>query len=117
MTGQHFQITAAHREALRSLQARPKFDADRSLAYAGAPLRIRAQCEAALDEVLAQLLELPGAVQAEAVHKIVRRSLQRIDAFDSQERDRFCAYLEQSMDLLGIADATALLNKWRYGMA
>jgi hypothetical protein len=117
MTDQPFQITVDQREALRRLKASPKFNADRSRAYAGAPARVRAQCESGIDEVLAQLLDLPDWVRVDAVHRIVRRALTHIDAYDAQERDRYCAYLEQCMDLLGIADAAELLNRWRYGMA
>jgi hypothetical protein len=117
MTGHALQITAAHREALRKLLAAPKFNADRSRTYAGAPSeRIRARCEGDINAMLGQLLDLPGAVRVEAIHSIVRRALTHLDAYDSQERDRYCAYLEQGMDLLGVADAADLLHKWRYGI-
>jgi hypothetical protein len=118
MTDHDFQITAGQRDALRRLQTASKFTADRSRAYAGAPSeRIRALCESAINDVLGQLLDLPDAVRVDAVHRIVRRALTGIDAFDSNERDRYCAYLEQGMDLLGVADAANLLDKWRYGIA
>ena len=118
MTDQPFQITAESREALRRLQAAPKFHADRSRGYAGASsARIRSLCESGINDVLAQLLDLPGNVRVDAVHKILRRALASLDAYDAQERDRYCAYLEQSMDLLGVADAADLLNRWRYGLA
>ena len=117
MTDQLLQLNAAHREALRRLLATPKFNADRAHAYAGAPSeRIRALCEGRINDLLGSLLDLPESpVRAEAVFGILRRALKPVDAYGSEERDRYCQYLAQVMDILGIENAAPLLDQWRYG--
>jgi hypothetical protein len=111
-------LRAEQRNALRSLLGAPKFGADRAHSYAGAPSeRIRSSCEAHINDLLRQLLDLPDvALREEALLKPVRRALAHLDAYGSQERDRYCAYLEQIMDALGIEDAAQLLHNWRYGL-
>ena len=117
MTDHPLQLTAGHREALRKLLAAAKFHNDRAHSYVGAPSeRIRTLCEGHINDVLEQLLELPGStIRADAVFKVLQRALKSIDTYGSQERDRFCLYLEQIMDILGIENSADLLGQWRYG--
>lgn len=117
MTDHALQLNAAHREALRRLLTTPKFNADRAHSYAGAPSeRIRALCEGRINDLLGSILDLPESpIQAEAVFSILRRALKNIDAYGSEERDRYCLYLTQVMDILGVENAATLLEKWRYG--
>ncbi|MEO6368729.1 MAG: DUF4844 domain-containing protein [Steroidobacteraceae bacterium] len=117
MTDQPVQLTADLREALRKLLAAAKFHADRAGAYPGAPSeRLRTLCEGHINDALERILDLPGStIRAEALFTILQRALKHVDTFSSQERDRFCLYLEQIMNILGIGNATDLLGKWRYG--
>ncbi len=117
MTDHALQPTADHREALRKLLAQAKFQSDRALSYSGAPSeRIRTLCEGHINDALEQILDLPGStIRADAIFRILQRALRQVDTYGSQERDRFCLYLEQTMDILGIENSAGLLGKWRYG--
>ena len=40
----------------------------------------------------------------------------RSDKFVSEEKDRFCLYCEEILDILGINSSGHLINVWRYGI-
>ena len=41
--------------------------------------------------------------------------LERFTEPDTEERERFCGYLEEIMDIVGIESSDGLLNGWLYG--
>lgn len=103
------------RQALARFIAKKKFveEAD----YPGAtnePDRLR--YEAMVNDLARSLGELAPADQTKSV--VLERSRPVMEAFentDSEERDRFHAYLEELMGIFGIKSSDGDLNKWRYG--
>lgn len=107
--------TEDRRQALARFISKKKFveEAD----YPGAtnePDRLR--YEAMVNDLARSLGELAPADQTKSV--VLERSRPVMEAFentDSEERDRFHAYLEELMGIFGIKSSDGDLNKWRYG--
>jgi hypothetical protein len=117
MSDHPLQLTPDRIASLHALRVAAKFTPEAAMLYSGAPSEsVRAECEARVNELIDRLLdELASNPRKEAALEAFRSALSRFDAFDSEERERVCSYLEQIMDILGIESSDGLLNTWRYG--
>jgi hypothetical protein len=43
------------------------------------------------------------------------RTMSEFEAVDTEDREQLLRYLEEIMDILGIASSDGLLNRWMYG--
>ena len=76
----------------------------------------RLKFEAWVNELAVRLQSLPVAEQTKSrVLAEFKPTLDRFEHADSEERDRLLGYLEDLMDVFGIASSDGMLNKWRYG--
>lgn len=103
------------RAELIALRSEKKFLAEDF--YPGAPTEaLRAEAEAQIDALLDRLLAGLGADSRKS--KVMDEFKVAMAAFaqtDTEERERFCGYLEQIMDTVGIESSDGLLNSWLYG--
>ena len=100
---------------LDALRQAPKFEADGL--YSGCldpSLRVRLESEinALLSRLVAEIAAHPtkSFVLAEFA-----RTLDGVRATDTEDRERFCGYIEEIMDILNIDSSDGLLNTWIYG--
>ena len=109
------KFNESERAQLVALRATKKFTAD--FFYPGAPteaLRVDAEnkVNALLDRLLASLK--PDSRKSFVLDEF-KAALARFTQTDTEERERFCSYLEQTMDITGIESSDGLLNSWMYG--
>ena len=111
-------VTPVMLEQLAKMKDESKFQPDPDHFYFGTPNeRIRAQSQAEVDAVVATLLaDLPTHARRSFVLKTFKSALEKFDTVESEERDRFLAYLERIMSIVGVSDSGELLNVWRYGL-
>jgi hypothetical protein len=105
----------SERVQLVALRATKKFTSD--FFYTGAPteaLRVDAESKvnALLDRLLASLT--PDSRKSFVLAEF-KAALISFKQTDTEERERFCSYLEQIMDITGIESSDGLLNSWMYG--
>jgi Domain of unknown function (DUF4844) len=108
-------ITQKEVEALRSLRSIPKFLAEDF--YPGAPTEVlRSEAEGQINYLLDKLIEeLPHNPEKGFVLSQFKEALSRFAQSDTEERERFCGYLEEIMDITSIESSDGLLNGWLYG--
>jgi hypothetical protein len=102
-------------EALRTLRSVDKFLPE--VLYPGAPTEeIRHEAEKIINQLLDKLiLGLPADPQKQFVMSQFKNALSDFEHADTEERERFCGYLEEIMDITGIQSSDGLLNNWLYG--
>lgn len=102
---------------LQALRDESKFHEDMALVYPGAfDEATRVSLQTRLDALLDRLIaELPSSPTKEYVLREFQATLPLFESEDSEDRDRFLAYLDQIMTIVGIESSDGLLNKWRYG--
>jgi hypothetical protein len=100
---------------LRTLRGVKKFLSEDF--YPGAPTEaLRADAEHHINELLDRLLErLTPSSTKSVVMSEFKIAMARFKQSDTEERERFCGYLEQIMDATGIESSDGLLNSWLYG--
>jgi hypothetical protein len=102
---------------LQALRDESKFHEDMALAYPGAfdeatRVSLQARLNALLDRLIAGL---PSSPTEEYVLREFQSALPLFEPENSEDRDRFLAYLEEVMTIVGIESSDGLLNRWRYG--
>lgn len=99
------------------LRSEPKFTEAPELYYPGAAdeaTRIRA--ETLINELINELVSgLPAAPRKSFALSAFKRTLAVANDFDTEDQERLGLYLQQIMDVLGIASSNELLNVWRLG--
>lgn len=76
----------------------------------------RLRYETWVNELAQGLMALPPSEQNKAaVLGLFRPTMERFQVADSEDRDRFLAYLKELMDIFRIESSDGLLDKWRYG--
>ena len=114
---QTLSINEATLQRLRHLRAEPKFHEDVPTLYPGAPNdEVRSRCERQLNALIDRLTAgLPTHAVKQYVLGEFRTTLTAFESEDSEECDRLLHYMEEIMDITGIASSDGLLNEWRYG--
>jgi hypothetical protein len=105
----------SERAELLALRATKKFTAD--FFYSGAPTEaLRVDAESKVNALLDRLLaSLTPDSRKSAVLDEFKTALTGFTQTDTEERERFCSYLENIMDITGIESSDGLLNNWMYG--
>jgi hypothetical protein len=105
----------SERAALVSLRAAKKFTAD--FFYPGAPTEaLRVEAESHVNTLIDRLLSsLTPNTRKSFVLGEFKVAMAGFTQSDSEERERFCSYLEQIMDITAIESSDGLLNSWVYG--
>ncbi len=100
---------------LQALREEKKFVAEKF--YPGAPTEaLRAEAESQINQLIDRLLSnLTPDSRKSFVLSEFQASMARFEQTDTEERERFCGYLEQIMDATGIESSDGLLNSWLYG--
>ncbi|MES2296077.1 MAG: DUF4844 domain-containing protein [Pseudomonadota bacterium] len=103
------------RAELLTLRGEKKFTAEDF--YPGAPSEaLRADAEHQINALLDRLLSgLKPDSRKSFVMSEFQIALAKFEQSDTEERERFCGYLEQIMDATGIESSDGLLNSWLYG--
>ena len=103
------------RSELLALREEKKFVAEDF--YPGAPTEeLRVDAENQINQLIDRLLSgLAPDSRKSFVLSEFKTSLERFEQTDTEERERFCGYLEQIMDATGIESSDGLLNTWLYG--
>ncbi len=103
------------RSELLALRAETKFVA--GIFYPGAPTEaLRVDAEGQINQLIDRLLSnLASDSRKSFVMSEFRAAMERFEQTDTEERERFCGYLEQIMDATGIESSDGLLNSWLYG--
>lgn len=114
---QTLEITDSTVIELRNFLAQKKFIEDFSLMYPGAPDEsVRASAELIINNLASRLImgvtDNPTKAYVLGQFKL---SLNQLESYDSEERDRALSYMEGIMDILNIESSDGLLNNWRYG--
>jgi hypothetical protein len=106
---------ASVRSELLALREEKKFVAENF--YPGAPTEaLRADAEDQINQLIVRLLSsLTPDSRKSFVLSEFKISMERFKQIDTEERERFCGYLEQIMDATGIESSDGLLNSWLYG--
>jgi hypothetical protein len=112
------EITSATVDELRALRLQSKFHANEASFYPGAPNEaVRGEAERRINSLLDRLIDgLPTNPSRAFVLANVKTALSTFNTFDSEERDRASAYMEEVMKVSGVKDSGELLNVWRYGL-
>lgn len=115
MHEQLLAITPSQIVSLKSLRKLPKFLAAEM--YPGAPSEeLRVEAEAHINALIDNLIEgLPQNPNKQFVMTEFMRAMANFKQADTEERERFCGYLEEIMDITGIESSDGLLNEWLYG--
>jgi hypothetical protein len=100
---------------LDALRNAPKFEADGLYSgYLDPTLRV--QLESDINALLSRLVaELAAHPTKSFVLAEFAQTLDGVRATDTEDRERFCGYLEEIMDILDIESSDGLLNTWMYG--
>jgi Domain of unknown function (DUF4844) len=114
MADQTLRLTGETMAQLQSLRARVKFDPEGL--YQAPTDAVRQVSEVHIDALLDRLLEglSQNPTKSFALGEF-QSTLEEFAAADSEEQDRACTYIENIMDILGIASSDGLLSQWRYG--
>ena len=117
MNEQLIAITPSLIASLKSLRKLPKFLAAEM--YPGAPSEeIRVEAEAHINVLIDNLIAgLPQNPNKQFVMSEFMRAMENFKQPDTEERERFCGYLEEIMDITGIESSDGLLNKWLYSFS
>lgn len=76
----------------------------------------RLQYEAWVNRLARSLRQLPPSRQTKpVVLGMFRPVMKKFDTAEVEDRDRFIGYLEELMDIFGIASSDGLLSTWRHG--
>jgi flagellar basal body-associated protein FliL len=112
---QSLDITSNEINALKSLRNKPKFYAEGF--YPSAPNNsVQVESEARVNALLDTLIVgLPQHPNKKYVMSQFKQALDSFETNDTEERERFCQYLEEIMDILKIESSDGLLNRWLYG--
>ena len=74
------------------------------------------------EEQLNQLIDrlrngLPSKLSKKFVLAQFAKTTSEFEASDTEDREQLVRYLQEIMDILGIASSDGLLNRWMYGPA
>lgn len=104
---------------LEILRAIPKFmpDDTRYLPYVGyLPAEKRPEAEAQLNDLIDRI---SASIQSEPTKAFVlkefRKTFDYFETSDTEDRERFCSYLENIMDAIGMESSDGAINEWMYG--
>ena len=114
MADQTLRLTGETVSQLQSLRALVKFGPQGL--YQAPTDAVRQSSAALIDALLDRLLVgLPRYPTKSFVLGEFKSTLAEFESSDSEEQDQACAYIENSMDVLGIESSDGLLSQWRYG--
>ena len=112
------QLTPEKRAVLGRLRGEAKFGSNEfpPMGYSGAPTReARTLATAAVDDAIDSVLaHADGPIDAKAVSAIIGKAMHRVDALDTEDRDRAAGYMIEVWYLLGFKGAT---GRFAYGAA
>jgi hypothetical protein len=102
---------------LSELRVRTKYVDMPGTIYNGMrPERSRLMAEAQLNRLIDRLRDgLPSNPSKKFALAEFAKTMAEFEATDTEDREQLLRYLEEIMDLLGIASSDGLLNSWMYG--
>jgi hypothetical protein len=103
---------------LTNLKNEKKFIETQKVFYPGAPNEtIRVEAENLLNNLIQEIIDgVKQNPRKSFVLKTIKSNMPYFDKFDSEERDMFCYYCEEIIEILGISSSGRLINVWRYGI-
>ncbi len=114
-----FNLPADTTIRLELLKAIPKFvpDDSRYLPYAGyLPAEKRTEAEAQLNNLIDRIAaEIETKPNKTFVLEEFRKTFDYFETSDTEDRERFCSYLENIMDAIGMESSDGAINEWMYG--
>ena len=114
---QALEITLHTAAQLSELRARTKYIGIPGSIYSGmTPESSRILAEEQLNRLVDRLQDgLPSNPSKKFVLAEFARTMGEFEATDTEDREQLLRYLEEIMDVLGIASSDGLLNRWMYG--
>jgi hypothetical protein len=102
---------------LSELRVRTKYVSMPGTIYNGMkPESSRLLAEEQLNRLIDRLRDaLPSKPSKRFTLAEFARTLSEFEAIDTEDREQLLRYLEEIMDILGIASSDGLLNRWMYG--
>ena len=104
---------------LELLKAVPKFVPDDSgyLPYVGyLPAEKRPEAEAELNNLIDRIASgIEASPNKVFALKEFRKTFDYFETSDTEDRERFCSYLENIMDAIGMESSDGAINEWMYG--
>jgi hypothetical protein len=104
---------------LEILKALPKFlpDDTRYLPYVGyLPAEKRPEAEAQLNDLIDRI---SANIETKPTKIFVLQEFRKIfdyfETSDTEDSERFCSYLENIMDAIGMESSDGTINEWMYG--
>jgi len=103
---------------LNNLKSEKKFVEDQKIFYPGTPNEaMRTEIENSLNKLIQEIIDgIPRKPKKSFVLKTIKSTMPHFEKFVSEEKDRFCLYCEEILDILGINSSGHLINVWRYGI-
>lgn len=122
MTEQRLRLPDDVLGNLSRLRAEPKFvpmSASKTfpLGYVGyLPVEMRPEAEAQLNALIDRITQGIRNTPTKAfVLDEFRKTFPWFETSDTEDRDRFCRYLEDIMDAVGMDSSDGVINDWMYG--
>jgi hypothetical protein len=114
---QQLEVTHVTLARLAELRERPKYLAVAGTSYNGLrPERARLLAERQINGLIDRLREgLASNPSKKFVLGEFAKTLAEFEPIDTEDREQLLRYLEDIMDMLGIASSDGLLNRWMYG--
>jgi hypothetical protein len=114
---QKLEISHYTLEKLSALRGRPKYVDMPGTIYNGMrPESSRLLAEEQLNRLIEGLRKgLPSKPSKKFVLAEFAKTTSEFEASDTEDREQLVRYLQEIMDILGIASADGLLNRWMYG--
>ena len=114
---QRLEISRHTLEKLSALKGRPKYVDMPGTIYNGMrPESSRLLAEEQLNQLIDGLRNgLPSKPSKKFVLAEFAKTTSEFEAGDTEDREQLVRYLQEIMDILGIASADGLLNRWMYG--
>ena len=104
---------------LELLKAIPKFvpDDSRYLPYAGyLPAEKRSEAESKLNNLIDRIASgIEATPHKGFVLTEFRKTFDYFETSDTEDRERFCSYLENIMDAINMDSSEGVINEWMYG--
>ncbi len=114
---QKLEVTHVTFTKLAELRDRPKYVELPGTLYNGLrPERARLLAESQINAMIDRLREgLASNPSKKFVLREFAKTMAEFEPIDTEDREQLLRYLEEIMDILGIASSDGLLNRWMYG--
>jgi hypothetical protein len=114
---QRLEVTHATFERLAELKTQPKYVELPGTLYNGLrPESARLHAERQVNFLIDRLREgLASNPSKKFVLGEFLKTMAEFEPIDTEDREQLLRYLEEIMDILGIASSDGLLNRWMYG--